>query len=300
MRNAVARAIIKKAEFDKDLFLIVGDAGLGLFDEFRQKGQFLNTGINEAAAVGLAAGLNLAGKRAIYYNIAPFTLLRPYEQLRNDICYQNLSVILVGIGCGLTYAPAGMTHYGIDDIAVALTLPNLQIFSPSDANEAASCFEYAYKSQKPSYIRIPKNGDPIFHAPNVDILTPQILRQGEEILLLTHSNLLSELLKAGEILNASVMSVPFINNISEDLLNLMALYKFIFVVEEHFEFGGLGSFLANFTPFKIHKIAIKNHFIHKIGSQNFLRLNFGLDAKNIIKSVENVMRGGGGELLKFP
>lgn len=73
-------------------------------------------------SVGMAAGLALSGKKVIYYNIAPFSLMRPYEQVRNDICYQELPVIVVGIGSGLTYAPAGVTHYAVEDIAIALTI----------------------------------------------------------------------------------------------------------------------------------------------------------------------------------
>jgi len=84
--------------------------------------------------------------------------MRPYEFVRNDICYQELPMILIGTGSGITYAPAGVTHYVVEDITLASTMPNLDIFSPADPIEAVECFKYAYESKKPSYIRIAKNG----------------------------------------------------------------------------------------------------------------------------------------------
>lgn len=296
MRNAIAKEIIQKAKENKDFFLIAGDAGLGLWDNYQvsYKAQYLNAGINESCSIGVAAGLALSGKKVVYYNIAPFSIMRPYEQMRNDICYQELPVILIGIGSGLTYAPSGMTHYAIEDIAVALSMPNLQIFSPSDSIEAIACFNYAYNSNKPSYIRIPKAGDPVFHnnLATIDITEPQVLRtSGEDILLLTHSNIANEVLNAGEMLNASVATLPYLNTTNIKLQNLLDSYKYIFVIEEHFEYGGLGTLLKDKFSVNINKIAIPNHYIHKIGKQNFLRQYFGLSAEQIIKKVKQQIRG---------
>ena len=152
MRNTIAKEIIKKAKEDKRLYLIAGDAGLGVWDEYKVDfpKQYINPGVNEQCDIGMAAGMALRGHKPIFYNIAPFVIMRPYEQVRNDICYQNLPVILIGTGSGVTYAPAGMTHYVVEDIALGRTMPNLDIFSPSDPIEAKKCFEYAYNSDRPS------------------------------------------------------------------------------------------------------------------------------------------------------
>ena len=169
MRNSVANEIKQIAKQDKNLFVIAGDAGLGVWDDFKDSNQFLNTGVNEQLNIGMASGLSLMGHKVIFYNIAPFVIMRPYEFVRNDICYQELPIILIGTGSGITYAPAGHTHYVVEDITVALSLPNLNIFSPADPIEAVECFRYAYKSKKPSYIRIAKSGEKILHKKNIDI-----------------------------------------------------------------------------------------------------------------------------------
>lgn len=212
MRNTIANEIIKKAQEDKNLFLIAGDAGLRVWDEYKVDfpNQYLNPGVNEQCDIGLAAGMALRGHKAIFYNIAPFVIMRPYEQVRNDICYQNLPVILIGTGSGLTYAPAGMTHYAIEDIALGLTMPNLDIFSPADPIEAEKCFEYAYKSSKPSYIRIPKAGETIIHKnKDINITQPIIIKEGKDGIVFIHSSIIDEINNLDELLQKDNINLTF-------------------------------------------------------------------------------------------
>ena len=124
MRNSVANEIKKIAKIDESLFVIAGDAGLGVWDDFKDSKQFINPGVNEQLDIGFGAGLSLMGHKVIYYNIAPFVIMRPYEFVRNDVCYQELPMILIGTGSGITYAPAGVTHYVVEDITLASTMPN--------------------------------------------------------------------------------------------------------------------------------------------------------------------------------
>lgn len=291
MRNTVAKCIFDTAKKDKNFFLITGDAGLGVWDQYKDElsSQYINPGINEALSIGMASGMALEGYKVVYYNIAPFVIMRPYEQVRNDICYQELPVILIGIGSGLTYMPGGMTHYSIEDIGIALSMPNLQIFSPCDPIEAKKSFEYAYSSKKPSYIRIPKSGEPIIHTREIeDIEKFQVLREGKQsILLITHSSIIVEVLRAAEELDADVVSVPFINSPNRDLLDYMNRYDRVFVIEEHFEYGGLATYLQEKTQKKIEKIALPNEYIHIIGNQQYGREYYGLDHVGIKKKIKN-------------
>ena len=290
MRNAIAQSIYEKAKYNKDFVLITGDAGLGVWDTYKEefKAQYFNPGINEALCVGMAAGMALCGKKVVYYNIAPFVLMRPFEQVRNDICYQNVPVILIGTGSGLTYMPSGMTHYAIEDIALALTMPNLEIFSPCDPIEAKACFAYAYASKNPSYIRIAKAGEPNLHQAEIlDITAPQMLRNGgNSVLLITHSALASEVLEAADVFNASVMSLPFINSKNAKVLDRIQGYDRVIVIEEHFKYGGLGTYLQSQVDKRIEILALPNTYVHFIGSQAEAREYFKINTQGIIKFVE--------------
>lgn len=290
MRNTIASCIVNAAKRDSNVFLISGDAGLGVWDEFKEecKSQYINPGINESLCVGIAAGLAMCGKKVIYYNIAPFVIMRPYEQVRLDICYQELPVILIGIGSGLTYMPSGMTHYALEDIGLALSMPNLNVFSPCDPLETIACFNYAYKSNNPSYIRIPKAGEQNLHKePIKDISKIQFLLQNQsDILIISHSSIAQEAIKAGEILGCDVASKPFINSFDFNLDS----YKHIFVVEEHFSYGGLGTFLKTYTKLDIDVLAVPNKYVHLIGNCDYGREYFGINSNGIIKSIREKLK----------
>jgi len=298
MRNRVAKCILDKAASDENLFLISGDAGLGVWEGYQEKfpERFLNPGVNEACDVGMAAGLALCGHKVVYYNIAPFVVMRPYEQVRNDVCYQKLPVIFVGTGSGITYAPAGMTHYVVEDIALAKTMPNLNIFSPCDPIEAELAFEYAYNSDKPSYIRIPKNGEPELHSSkNFDISKPQFVREGKDKLIIFHGSIVDEVVAACDILqgkgvSVAALSCPMVSEIHPDMNEIISGYDDIFVAEEHFAHGGLGSIVSDYCNEngifkKINKIALKNEYIHDIGNREHLRKLYGLDAGSIAEKL---------------
>ncbi len=294
MRNTAAKLIHEYCKENSNGYLIAGDAGYGVWDTFQEElpEQYINPGINEAACIGLAAGMALNEHKVFYYNIIPFVLMRCYEQVRLDICYQELPVVLIGIGSGITYAPAGMTHYSIEDIALAKTLPNLTIISPSDPIQTKKAVEYAIKSNKPTYIRISRSGEPIIFDEDISIEKPLYLKEGKNKAILFHGSIIDEVIEASkELEDVSIISLPMISPLPEnEILEMMKKYETIYVVEEHFEEGGLGTILSDFAiknkifP-NIEKIAIKNHFIHKIGSCNYLRKELLIDSKSIIEKV---------------
>jgi transketolase len=302
VRNTIANEIIKKAQEDKNLYLIAGDAGLGVWDNYKIDfpKQYLNPGVNEQCDIGLAAGMALRGHKVIFYNIAPFVIMRPYEQVRNDICYQNLPVILVGTGSGITYAPAGMTHYAVEDIALAKTMPNLDIFSPADPIEAKKCFEYAYNSESPSYIRIPKAGEEQIHRDeNIDITKPIIIHEGKDGILFVHSSIIDEVETIRAILKESgkeiaIATVPMITS-SYHFEEILQHYDYIFTLEEHFVSGGFGSILNEYCNEnnickKINKFGLKNEYIHKIGNRDYLRKYYGIDGKSVALQILEELR----------
>jgi len=290
MRNSVANSIKKIAKEDEKLFVIAGDAGLGVWDDFKDSKQFINPGVNEQLDIGFAAGLSLCGHKVIYYNIAPFVIMRPYEFVRNDICYQELPVILIGTGSGITYAPAGMTHYVVEDITLASTMPNLNIFSPADPVEAVACLHYAYKSKNPSYIRIAKSGEKILHKnQKIEITKPQFLRKtNSKAILLLHGSIVDEIEKIG--LEINIVSVPFLNS-NVDWKVFLEAYEYIFTLEEHFVNGGFGSLLKDKVDRKIYKFGIPNKYIHEIGDRDHLRRYFQIDGKNIEIKIQNILKG---------
>lgn len=291
MRNSVANEIKKIAAVDDKLFIISGDAGLGVWDDFNTSKQFINTGVNEQLDIGFGAGLSMMGHKVIYYNIAPFVIMRPYEFVRNDICYQELPMILIGTGSGITYAPAGVTHYVVEDITLASTMPNLDIFSPADPIEAVECVKYAYKSKKPSYIRIAKNGEDKIHKDEIDITKPIFINQSQsKNILILHGSIVDEVSKILELVDINIVTMPMLTS-EFDWETFLIDFDKVFTLEEHFISGGFGTLLRDRCEKKIYKFGLPNEYIHKIGNRDYLRKYYEIDGISVSKKILEICNG---------
>lgn len=299
MRNAFINTVIEACKYREDIFIISGDAGLGVFDEFKVKypDRFLNLGIAEQNMASFTAGLSMTGFKVYMYNIIPFLLYRCYEQVRNDICYQELPVTLVGIGSGITYAPQGMTHYSVEDIGIARTLPNLEIISPADPVEAKLAASYSLDCKSPVYVRLAKRGEPKIHKDEYfDITKPQIIREGNKIAILFHGSIGTEVMDSLEDMKQKpvVISVPMIHPLDYDfLLTKLKDIHTVITVEEHFIEGGLGTIISDWIvkenlPFKLKKFGIKNEFIHAIKNTSSMRSFYGISSGNIRNVIESL------------
>ena len=304
MRNAFVNTIIDEVPNRDDLFVISGDAGLGVFDDFktRHPDRFLNLGAAEQNMIGFAAGLALSGFKVMVYNIIPFVLYRCYEQVRNDICYQDLPVILAGIGSGLTYSPQGMTHYSIEDVAIARTMPNLAVISPIDPVEARLAARYALEADTPVYVRLAKRGEPDIHPHDrFRIDQAQQLRRGERVALVCHGSIAEEALKAHAVLAQRgiaprVVSVPMLNPLDEEaLFGQLEGIETVISVEEHYSDGGLGTilaetFAASGRGTKLVRLGVPRRFIHDICDNAGMRRRFGICADAIVDAVARQYR----------
>lgn len=302
MRNTFCDTIIAELTRRDDIYIISGDAGLGVFDDFSKQrpDRFLNLGVAEQNMLSHAAGMAMAGFKVFVYNIVPFVLYRSYEQVRNDICYQKLPVTLIGIGCGLTYAPQGMTHYSIEDLGIALTLPNLQVFSPADPSEARAAAHACLAAEVPCYVRLAKRGEPVLHKdPVPDITRPLTLADGQGIALVSHGPIAAELLDAARQLHASgitprVISLPRVAPLDARALDAaLAGCRDVIVIEEHFGRCGLGARIAQWramhdAAWRLHVMALPDAFVHVIRHQAGMRQHYGLDAAAIVARVKEI------------
>lgn len=150
MREQFVNALIKLAKKDKNIILLVGDLGYNFFEKFANKfpKQFINCGVIEQSMVGIACGLADMGKKPYVYSASTFLIFRAAEQIRNDVCYGNRNVKLVGF-CGKNYNFLGHSHLpkNKEDIKILKMFPNIRIFEKCEVDKA-------YKTKKPCYIRL--------------------------------------------------------------------------------------------------------------------------------------------------
>jgi transketolase len=269
---------------------------LVLTDEFQSEypERFLNVGISEAAMIGLAAGLALSGKQVFVYGIVPFVTLRCLEQIRVDLCYNNLPVRIIGIGGGVAYGPAGPTHHAVEDLAVMCALPNMTVICPGDSVEAGRAVTAAAALPGPAYLRLEKSSRPIHDARAAVFAIGRAIevRAGRDVGLVATGSMLEVAVAAADLLASrglapAVVSMHTLKPLDGDLLRALARRCHTLAsIEEHSAVGGLGSRVADWLaaerqPLKLLKFALPDAYIPEGGSQAHLRRRFGLSADAI-------------------
>ncbi|MDR3578465.1 MAG: transketolase C-terminal domain-containing protein [Oryzomonas sp.] len=303
MRNTFVDCLIKRARYDDRIFLITPDVGFSVLERFADEfpDRYLNVGIAEQNAVGVAAGLALSGKRPYVYSMVPFVTMRCFEQVRVDVAYMKTNVVLAGIGGGLTYGPAGATHHAIEDIAIMRALPNMTICAPGDPIEARALMEQSFDHDGPIYIRLGRNGEPAIHGPDVKIEIGSSVKiaDGDDLALITTGNTLelaSRVIQAMQDRGrkATLISMPTIKPFDCDvIISLLDRGMPIVTLEEHTVIGGLGSAVAEIIAeygkgVKFRRIGLPDEYSHTVGSQEYLRNHFGLNLERILEIIGGI------------
>jgi transketolase len=306
MRNEFAKTLTEVAKTNKKIILLTGDIGNKLFDNFKIKypKRFYNCGVAEANMTGVASGIATTGLRPITYTITTFNTARCFEQIRLDVCYPNLPVIIVGTGSGLSYASLGASHHSMEDISILRTLPNLQIVCPADTKEVRQCLIEALKSNKPTYIRLGKKGEPIIHKtiPNLKIGKGLILKKGKDIAILGVGTALSIAIECEQYLRKKKISSDLISFHSPKPLdtkllnNLFKNKKLIIIIEEHGLIGGAGSAVLEWANInkkdanKVVRFGGPDKFLTGCGNQKEARKSIGLTSKKIYMKILKALK----------
>lgn len=156
MRKEFAEAITAMARANDKIVFLTGDLGFMALEGVQESmgERFVNAGVAEQNMATMAASLAYEGFIPFIYSISPFITLRPYEQLRNDICLHNLPVKIVANGGGYGYGIMGGTHHNIEDIGCMRILPNMKVFVPFTGNDVQSSLEDMLLDTSPNYLRL--------------------------------------------------------------------------------------------------------------------------------------------------
>lgn len=305
MRNITINYIFEAAKKNPNIILMTADFGYSVMDKFIQElpKQFINVGIAEQNMIGLAAGLALSGKKVFVYTIVPFATMRCLEQIRVDVCYQNLDVTVIGVGGGYAYGTSGTTHYALEDLAIMRSLPNMKVMSPADINEAVLVVNKAIEIGGPGYIRLNRGGeiniaDAVGYS-NIEFGNPiKVIENKNDVAILSCGNILSEAYKASISLiekgrNVSLFSFPFLKPVNRDaIIDIIKNYKIIFTVEEHNIIGGLGSLVAEIIAeenlnVRLVRLGVEDKYFDFIGKQGYMRDQAGISAQKIEQKIIN-------------
>lgn len=305
-QDIVSETIQKLAETDKDILVVTSDSrGSGKLVPFGQRypDQIVEVGIAEQNLVGVAAGLAAMGKKVFAVSPACFLSARSLEQIKNDVCYSDNPVNLIGISAGVSYGALGSTHHSLHDYAVLRAINNVTIVAPADNFESEMAIKAAAALNEPVYLRFGKKNMPAnLNSDNQEFSfgKGRVIREGADLTFIATGEGVWPALQAAEKLaseqniQATVVSMHTIKPLDTDLIQKLAQNNApIITVEEHSVNGGLGEAVASYlfqngftNKFKIVGLP-DNHTVH--GSQNEIFDHYGISEKGLFDTANSLL-----------
>lgn len=297
-REDCSKLIMHLAKNDKRIIHLSPDGSI--IKNFGKKypSRYFDLGVAEQNMLGVASGLALKGKIVIINSIANFVICNAFLQLRNNICFHNLNVIIIGVGSGLSYGVLGFTHHANEDIALLLSLPNMKIYLPADSREAVAACKHAIKAGGPSYLRLGQREEPVVYKEKdmISFDNLMFLRKDNKILIIATGIFVSRALKIHDLLKkqniyTDIININALEIINKDLIKQQLKdYRLIISIEEHFVHNGVGSaiqnIIGNLVPF--YKLGIPKVFSKFAGNREELLKYYKLDNLSILKFIVKI------------
>lgn len=265
--------------------------------------RYFNFGIAERNMIGAAAGMATDGLTPYISNYSFFLALMGVENIRNDICYPNLKVRLVGTHSGIAMGYYGTSHHSCEDIGVLRSLANLTILAACDGNAIRSALRATIDHHGPVYFRVGRGREaPVYDLPpSTRIGGSRVLREGRHATVLAIGNLVKTALDAHDILKASGIELEVVDMYSirpmdrEPIRRAAAKEGVVFSAEEHNIVGGFGSAVAEVLTeaglgSRVVRIGMKDEY-SLLGPPTHLYRHYGLDGEGVARTVRNALRG---------
>lgn len=301
MRDTFVRTLIDLAKKNNRLELVTGDLGFGVLKPFWEQlpDQFTNAGIAEQNMTSVAAGMALEGKIVFTYSIGNFPTLRCLEQIRNDCAYHNANVKIVCVGGGFVYGSLGMSHHATEDIAIMRALPDVVVMAPGDLVEAEACTKAIAEYAGTCYLRLGRGGEKRIHNRIDDFQVGKAIkvREGERVAIFSTGAIFEEVQDACDALicaglSPSLYTFPTVKPLDDELIRHVATESQLIVTcEEHNIIGGFGSAVAEVLAemdnprAQLLRVGLQDQYATKVGSQKYLRHEYGLDGECIAKKI---------------
>lgn len=299
-----SETLIDLAKKDKNIVVVTGDSrGSGKLVPFGEQlpDQIVEVGIAEQNLVGIAAGLAASGKKVFAVSPASFLTARALEQIKNDVCYSDHPVKLVGISAGVSYGALGSTHHSLHDIAALRAINNISIVVPADNFETRESIKLASEMQHPVYIRLGKRAMEHVHEPDtvLEIGKAIIISEGDDVAFIASGETLVQSFMAAQLLeqkgiSCRVVSMHTIKPLDEEaVIDTAKKCKILITVEEHLVYGGLGEACAAHLmqagislPFRI--VGIRDEYT-ATGKQLDIFKDYGMTAKELCNAATQLI-----------
>ena len=294
MRTQMGATVQDLMDDDPRLFVVLADISEGYFERARREhpDRIINVGIMEQTMISLAAGVALEGFIPVCHSFAPFVVERPFEQLKDDFCYQGLGGNFISTGASYDYSTEGMTHHGAGDVGVLRTLPGMQIVVPGTPAEFDSLFRAAYANGSPTYFRtsIRRNASD----QPVAFGRLELVRSGSAAAVVAIGPMLDPTLAATEGLDVAVLYGTTIVPFDAETLRAVAVARSVVVVEPFYEGTLVADVVAALAPdaARILAIGVPRRVLSRYGTPDEHDLAIGLTPEGIRHRIEAFLKIG--------
>ncbi len=299
MRKHFSAFLEKVVTENDDIVFITGDLGYNALENLVDKmgDRFINAGVAEQNMVGMAAGMASQGYRVICYSIAPFVVYRCLEQIRNDVCFHNMPVYIVGNGGGYGYGIMGSSHHAIEDIGTLSALPNMRCYIPAFIEDMNACLGEMFARRGPAYFRLGlgKNMPADMSLTTYGAATGQ--NNNAALTIIAQSPVANNLVAALQQPGVSAKTDVFIINkmplaeLPDDITASIKKTGKVLTIEEHVAIGGLGSAVsllvneAGVPVSKFKSLHAEGYPGGLYGNQSYHQQESGLDEQNITRVI---------------
>lgn len=302
MRQEFAQAMINLYAPDNSHVFVTGDLGFMALEKVQEVygKRFINAGVAEQNMISAAAGLAYSRLIPWVYSIAPFTVLRPYEQIRNDVCFHNLPVKIVGNGGGYGYGIMGATHHALEDIAVMRVLPNMKVYVPLIAGDVEQIVQLMAQDASPNYLRL--NTGAKLTQPIESFRPWRKIKSGKDFLIIGAGPVLGNIFELEDSLIQSGAEVWAVGQfplaaLPLELIRSLKEKKKVIVMEEHHGQCGLNEAFAALLlrhidfPIAFESICAEGYPSGKYGSQRWHQEESSLAGEPLLKKIRGFLRG---------
>jgi transketolase len=299
MRKQLCEALVLRATSAEMCFL-TGDLGFMALEDLKDVmgERFINAGVAEQNMISVAAAMAKKNLETWVYSIAPFCYARPFEQIRNDICFHDLPVKIIGNGGGYGYGVMGPTHHAIEDYGILLTLPNISAYIPVFDEDLYAVIPMAGADTHPAYLRLGRGEAPKgYMIPAYEPWRQLTSGHGKTVISVgpiagTYISAFNQLPDSVRPNLWALAELPLTKNpIPKIVKEHISGGAELIVIEEHVSRGSLGSEIAlyllaqSIVPKVFKHFFAKSHTYSFYGSQDYLRKQSGLGTEEILRAI---------------
>ena len=291
MRQQMVKTLEEHMAYDERLVVVLAEISYSLFNKNNPifANRILNLGIMEQTMVSVAAGIAMEGFIPVVHSITPFLVERPFEQIKDDFCYQQLGGNFISTGASYDYSTEGMTHHGSGDVQILHSLPGMQIVVPGTTAEFDSLFRESYANGSPTYYRLAVKSNPVEYPVRFGELV--IVKQGKQATVIAVGPMLDAVLSAVEDMDVTVLYCTTVAPFDGETLRATSESSNIVIVEPYYEGALVPDVCAamRHTAIRIETIGVPQKVLSRYGKPEQHDEELGLTPNGIRHRIERFL-----------